>query len=236
MAKCQCLLTENGGHLVFRDQWAKNILNEIMRTEKKMVITIATAWKIPVAPRLLKKEKFLHFKEKSRNLLLGIEFRKNWLIAFIRCLYPILLSVILHLSFLVCNQCLLREKEKENQLPVLLVLLPQVILCPCSSFTLWRLNTVILKVSHLHIDLMWYTQKTTRAKKSWLSSILITSSFRTLKWYKWLSTGSEMSSHLWCFQSTNNRKVLWAPWREQYCIRTSTTNFDPYFLTSRAQF
>ena len=43
MAKCQCLLTQNGGHLVFRDQWAKNILNEIMRTEKKMVITIATA-------------------------------------------------------------------------------------------------------------------------------------------------------------------------------------------------
>ena len=37
MAEDRCLLTEYGGHLVFSDQWARNTLNEIMQTEKKMV-------------------------------------------------------------------------------------------------------------------------------------------------------------------------------------------------------
>ena len=35
MAEDRCLLTECGGHLTFSDQWAKNILNEIMRTERE---------------------------------------------------------------------------------------------------------------------------------------------------------------------------------------------------------
>ena len=30
----RCLLVENGGHLCLSKQWARNILNEIMRTEK----------------------------------------------------------------------------------------------------------------------------------------------------------------------------------------------------------
>ena len=68
MAKYQCLLTENGVHLVFRDQWARNILNEIMRTEKKMIMAIATALKIPVTPGLLKKEKFT-FQRKIQELV-----------------------------------------------------------------------------------------------------------------------------------------------------------------------
>ena len=42
----------------FSDQWARNILNKIMWTEKKMVRGIATTSKVPVAPGLLKEEKF----------------------------------------------------------------------------------------------------------------------------------------------------------------------------------
>ena len=54
MAEDRCLLTEYGGNLAFSDQWARNILNEIMLTEKKMVRRLATTSKIPVAPGRLK--------------------------------------------------------------------------------------------------------------------------------------------------------------------------------------
>ena len=47
---------------------------------------------------------------------------------------------MLHWSFLVRNQCLLREKEKENKSLLRLVLLLQGHFCPCSSFTLERLS------------------------------------------------------------------------------------------------
>ena len=129
------------------------------------------------------KRKSLHFKERPKNLLLRIKFRKDWLLTLIRCCYPILLQVILHLSSLVRNKCLLRERKKENKSLVLLVLLLQVIFCLCSSFTLGRLNATILKESHFQIDLTCHTQKTIGATKPWLSSTLITSSFCTLKWY-----------------------------------------------------
>ena len=90
MAEDRCLHTEYGGHVAFSDQWARNILNEIMRTEKKMVRRIATTSNVPVAPGLLK-EKNLHSKERSKNLLLSIKFRKNLLLTLIRLRYPILL-------------------------------------------------------------------------------------------------------------------------------------------------
>ena len=90
MAEDRCLHTEYGGYLAFSDQWARNILNEIMRTEKKMVRRIATTSNVPVALGLLK-EKKLHFKERSKNLLLSIKFRKNLLLTLIRYRYPILL-------------------------------------------------------------------------------------------------------------------------------------------------
>ena len=61
MAEDRCLLTEYGGHLAFSDQQARNILNEIIRTEKKMVRKIVTSSKVPVAPGLFKEEKFIFY-------------------------------------------------------------------------------------------------------------------------------------------------------------------------------
>ena len=95
MAEDRCLLTEYGGHLAFSDQQARNILNEIIRTEKKMVRKIATSSKVPVAPGLFKEEKFTFY----------------------------------------------------------------------ISFTLGRLNAVILKVSQFQVDLTCHTQKAIGATK-----------------------------------------------------------------------
>ena len=98
-----------------------------------------------------------------------------------------------------------------------------------------KTNAANLKESHFQMDLTWHIQKTIGATKLWLSSALITLPFHTLKWRARAPRGSEMSSHLWCFQSTNNRQVSWGPWREQYCVCTSTTKFDPCFPASRPQ-
>ena len=54
MAEDRCLLTEYGEHLAFSNQWARNILKEIMRTEKMMVRRITTTSKVPIALGLLK--------------------------------------------------------------------------------------------------------------------------------------------------------------------------------------
>ena len=69
MAEDRCLLIEHGVHLVFSDQWARNILNEMMRTEKKMVWRIATTSKIPVASGLAEEEKFT-FQRKIQELVI----------------------------------------------------------------------------------------------------------------------------------------------------------------------
>ena len=50
------MLSEHGGHLKFTDNWARNVLNEVQRSEKKMVKRMVTTLKIPVAPGLLKEE------------------------------------------------------------------------------------------------------------------------------------------------------------------------------------
>ena len=81
MAEDRCLLTEYGGHFVFRDPWARNILNEIMQTEKKMVRKIATTSKIPVAPSLLKQERFT-FQRKIRELVTWHRIPKEFIINF----------------------------------------------------------------------------------------------------------------------------------------------------------
>ena len=68
MAEDGCLFTEYGGHLIFSDQWARNILSEVMWTEKKMVRRIVTTLKVPFAPGLLKEEKF-KFQKKIEQLV-----------------------------------------------------------------------------------------------------------------------------------------------------------------------
>ena len=79
--KVRCLLTEYGSHLAFSDQWARNILNEIMRTEKKMIRSIATTSTVPVAPVLLKKEKFT-FQRKIQELVTWHKIPKEFIINF----------------------------------------------------------------------------------------------------------------------------------------------------------
>ena len=63
------LLIEYEVYLAFSVQWARNILNEMMRTEKKMVRRIATTSKIPVTPGLTEEEKFM-FQRKIQELVI----------------------------------------------------------------------------------------------------------------------------------------------------------------------
>ena len=77
-AEDQCLLTEYGGHLAFGDHWARNTLNDIMRTEKKMIGRIANTSKVPVAPDVLNKEKFI-FQRRIQELVTWHEIpREKW--------------------------------------------------------------------------------------------------------------------------------------------------------------
>ena len=66
VADDRTILVEHGGHLKFTDNWARNVLNEVQRSEKKMVKEISTTTKIPIARRLLKKEQ-LRFKRRLSN-------------------------------------------------------------------------------------------------------------------------------------------------------------------------
>ena len=68
VANDRTMLVEHGGHLQFTDNWARNILNEVQRSEKKMVKRMATTSKIPVAPGLLKEEQ-LTFQRKIQALI-----------------------------------------------------------------------------------------------------------------------------------------------------------------------
>ena len=151
MAEDRCLLAEYGGHLAFSDQWARNILNEIMWTEKKMVWRIATTSKAPVAPSLLKEEKFT-FQRKIQELVTWHKIPKL-IINFDQTPLSYITVANTRLSFLMRSRCLLMEKKKENKSLVRLVLLLQVSFCPFSSFTLGRIDSDILKLSHFQIDL-----------------------------------------------------------------------------------
>ena len=80
MVENRCLLTEYEGY-AFIGQWASIILNEIMRTGKKMVRRIATTSKVPVAPGLLKEEKFT-FQRKTQELATWHKIPKRLIINF----------------------------------------------------------------------------------------------------------------------------------------------------------
>ena len=62
------MLVEQEGHLKFTDNWARNVLSEVQRSEKKMVKRITTTLKIPIALGLLKEEK-LTFQRKIQALI-----------------------------------------------------------------------------------------------------------------------------------------------------------------------
>ena len=50
VANDRTMLVVTGGHLKFTDNWARNVLNKVQRSEKKMVKRTATTSKIP-SPR-----------------------------------------------------------------------------------------------------------------------------------------------------------------------------------------
>ena len=68
VANDRTMLVEHGEHLKFTDNWAKNILNKVQRSEKKMVKQMATTSKIPIAPGLPKEEQ-LTFQRKIQTLI-----------------------------------------------------------------------------------------------------------------------------------------------------------------------
>ena len=75
------MLVEHGGHLQFTDNWARNVLNEFQRSEKKMVKRMATISKIPVAPGLLKEEQ-LTFQRKTQALIKWYDIPKELVLNF----------------------------------------------------------------------------------------------------------------------------------------------------------
>ena len=68
MANDRTLLIEHGGYLSFSKQWGRNILNDVARTDRKMVRRMATTSKVPIAPGLLRKEKYT-FQKKINELV-----------------------------------------------------------------------------------------------------------------------------------------------------------------------
>ena len=67
------LLVENDGYLFFSDSWARNIHKEMERNGKKIKRRMATTSKVPVAPALLKEEKFTF----QRNIITLVKKQKN---------------------------------------------------------------------------------------------------------------------------------------------------------------
>ena len=70
------MLVEHEVHLQFTDNWARNVLNEVQRSEKKMIKWMATTSKIPVAPGLLKEEQ-LTFQQKIQALIKWYDIPKR---------------------------------------------------------------------------------------------------------------------------------------------------------------
>ena len=62
------MLSEHGGHLKFTDNWARNVLNEVQRSEKKMVKGVAATSKIPIAPGLLNEEQLTFQRKIQANV------------------------------------------------------------------------------------------------------------------------------------------------------------------------
>ena len=73
------MLVEHGGH--FTDNWPGNILNELQRSEKKMLKQMATTLKIPIAPGLLKEEQ-LTFQRKIQALIKWHDITKDLVLNF----------------------------------------------------------------------------------------------------------------------------------------------------------
>ena len=81
VANDRTMLVERGGHLKFTDNWAGDVLNEVQRSEKKIVKQMAATSKIPIATGLLKEEQ-LTFQRKIQALIKWHDIPKNFLLNF----------------------------------------------------------------------------------------------------------------------------------------------------------
>ena len=115
MAEDRCLLTESGSHLAFSDQWARNILNEIMRTEKNMVRRIITTSKVPFALGLLKEEMFT-FQRKIQELVTWHKISKKLIINFDQMPLSYITGGNTTLEFSGAQSVPVKGKEKRKQI------------------------------------------------------------------------------------------------------------------------
>ena len=68
IANDRTLLIEHGGYLSFSKQWGRNILNEAAGTERRMLRRMATTSKVPIAPGLIREDKYT-FQKKINGLV-----------------------------------------------------------------------------------------------------------------------------------------------------------------------
>ena len=115
MAEDGCLFTEYGGHLIFSNQWTRNILSEVMRTEKKMVRRIVTTLKVPFAPGLLKEENFT-FQKKIEQLVTCHKIPKQLIINFDKMLLSYITAGNTTLEFSGGQLVFVKRKGKGNQI------------------------------------------------------------------------------------------------------------------------
>ena len=106
VANDRTILVEHGRHLTFRVNWAQHILNEIKRSEKKMVWRMATILKTPIAPGLLKEEQF-KFQRKTQALIKWHNIPKNLVVNLDQT----------HLSYITVGNSTL-EFESATSVPV----------------------------------------------------------------------------------------------------------------------
>ena len=91
VANDRTMLVEHGGHLKFTDNWARNVLNEVQRSEKKMVKGVAATSKIPIAPGLLNEEQ-LTFQRKIQALVKRHDIPEELVLNFDQTPFSTLLS------------------------------------------------------------------------------------------------------------------------------------------------
>ena len=97
------MLLEHGGHLKFTNKWARNVLNEVQRSEKKMVKRMATTWKIPIAPELLKEDQ-LTFQQTIQALIKWHDISKD-----------LVLNLIKNLRLTLLWETILQNLKVQNQ-------------------------------------------------------------------------------------------------------------------------
>ena len=166
------MLSEHGGHLKFTNNWARNVLSEVQRSEKKMVKRMVTTLKIPVAPGLLKEEQ-LTFQRKIQTLIKWHDIPKDLVLNFDQTPLSYITVGNNTLEFEGAKSVPVKVKGKGKQITNLLLFLPLTDFYRCNWYTLLKLNAVTLKVSSFDLVLMLLTHLIIRVTKSWPFNISV---------------------------------------------------------------